>query len=638
VADVEEDSFDLDWLHHVPLPKQLAIIYAAVVGDKVCGYHTEILNDMNGLYSFVFSHMYAYLGKNGYFVCDPKQNDADSRRELLVKYKAIHELTCSVVCGACLNARIVWQALEMQDHQEGDPPLILPNRVRPIVLCINDNIDTLTDVQRVVRHVELEALRLGLRRNGSIVMRKVVATNSSGVTCQTHAWEPMPHGKDIMQMDAFVNEACREDMHATVYHALTKNANTWKHASERLSSDHTRHLFPQVELDRTVFAFANGTYMTWVEGSEGTYHDRFYPYNQDGTSPLPESVTAANFFPIDLPFDQWSKGDWRNIPTPNLDKVLDVQEFTQEVRAWCFVNLGRMVYEVGQHDNWQVIPFLKGKGGCGKSTIINEVVGRFYHATHTGILSNNVQAQFALASIYTCKKLLFCAPEIKADWKLEQAEFQSMVSGELLGVNIKHQEAAEVKWRVPGILGGNEVPGWIDNSGSIARRVMIFDFVKAVPKDKCDTRLSQKLAGEMAAILMKCTRAYHEAVARVGDDNIWNHLPKYFEDKQTELRISCNSLEHFLVNDPRLQRGEGMYTSRDAFLEAYKQHCRSAQLQVKPFISDNYRDTFDRYGLSVSRPEQRMYPKGAGTVYKTAWVLGIDVVDSECCAMEGDGF
>ena len=48
---------------------------------------------------------------------------------------------------------------------------------------------------------------------------------------------------------------------------------------------------------------------------------------------------------------------------------------------------------------------------------------------------------------------MFIAPEIKGDFCLEQAEFQSMVSGEDVSVAIKGKTAKSIEWTCPGVLG-----------------------------------------------------------------------------------------------------------------------------------------------------------------------------------------
>ena len=54
-------------------------------------------------------------------------------------------------------------------------------------------------------------------------------------------------------------------------------------------------------------------------------------------------------------------------------------------------------------------------------------------------LSNNVERKFGLSAIMD--GFMFIAPEIKGDLALEQAEFQSIVSGEDVSIAVKHEKA-----------------------------------------------------------------------------------------------------------------------------------------------------------------------------------------------------
>ena len=79
-----------------------------------------------------------------------------------------------------------------------------------------------------------------------------------------------------------------------------------------------------------------------------------------------------------------------------------------------------------------MIPYLKGAASSGKSTLLTRVCRSLYEPADVGVLSNNVERKFGLSALYD--KLIFIGPEIKSDIALEQAEFQSMVSGETVQV------------------------------------------------------------------------------------------------------------------------------------------------------------------------------------------------------------
>jgi len=79
---------------------------------------------------------------------------------------------------------------------------------------------------------------------------------------------------------------------------------------------------------------------------------------------------------------------------------------------------------------------------------------KFYNADDVRTLSNNVEKKFGLSSIYDA--FMFIAPEVKGDLQLEQAEFQSVVSGEDVSFAVKHEKAKSFEWKTLGVLGGND--------------------------------------------------------------------------------------------------------------------------------------------------------------------------------------
>ena len=135
---------------------------------------------------------------------------------------------------------------------------------------------------------------------------------------------------------------------------------------------------------------------------------------------------------------------------------------------------------------------------------------KFYELEDVKILSNNVEKKFGLDSIHD--GFIFISPEVKGDLQLEQAEFQSLVSGEDMSVARKFKNAISIQWKTPGMLGGNEVPNWKDNSGSVLRRVVPWNFTRQVID--ADPHLENKLELEIPAIMAKCLRAYLDYVAK----------------------------------------------------------------------------------------------------------------------------
>lgn len=66
---------------------------------------------------------------------------------------------------------------------------------------------------------------------------------------------------------------------------------------------------------------------------------------------------------------------------------------------WFFTMIGRSMYDIKELDDWQVMLFIKGIAGTGKSNIMNYVLQQFYEKTHVGIISNNIEEKFGLGTL-----------------------------------------------------------------------------------------------------------------------------------------------------------------------------------------------------------------------------------------------
>ena len=337
-----------------------------------------------------------------------------------------------------------------------------------------------------------------------------------------------------------------------------------------------------------------------------------------GDGNIPADLIACKHFDLDFSEKEES---WSSIATPHLQSIIDFQEFDKDVSAWMYIMIGRLMYDVNDMDKWQVIPYLKGQASSGKSTILLRVCRNLYDKADVGVLSNNIEKKFGIGAF--SDKFLFVAPEIKADLQMEQAEFQSMVSGEDMSICIKYQTAHTAEWKVPGIMAGNEVPGWTDNSGSILRRIVLFDFQKRV--DNGDMELGKKLEGEMANIIKKCNKAYLYAVKEFAKDNIWKHLPTYFHTTREELSENTNVLEHFFKSNT-VKFGSDLYMPWADFLSKFQGHLISNNMKCKSLTKDFYASAFTRYSLKKSHKDARSY---RGGYYNTVWLEGAELADTD---------
>tara|TARA_B100001758_G_C18412024_1_gene616507 strand:- start:1762 stop:3714 length:1953 start_codon:yes stop_codon:yes gene_type:complete len=404
----------------------------------------------------------------------------------------------------------------------------------------------------------------------------------------------------------------------------------WKNLSTRGSvyNDVIRHLtnckdmqFPEIIKNRHVWSFTNGIFIgkEW-SAKTGLYESSFYTYDSREFKNLDQTVVSCKYFNKEFT-DYDHIENWYDIPTPFFQSILDYQKFDSEVSKWMYVMGGRLCFDVNDMDAWQIIPFLKGIARSGKSTLITKVFRRFYNADDVSTLSNNVEKKFGLSSIYNA--FMFIAPEVKGDLQLEQAEFQSIVSGEDVSIAVKHEKAKSFEWKTPGVLGGNEIPDWKDNSGSVLRRILTWNFGKQVKN--ADPTLENKLDDELPIILQKCIRAYLEYAQKYADKDIWNVVPEYFKTVQKQVATVANTLENFLQSTA-VKYGSDLFCPQKEFVALFNSHCQANNLGKPRFTQDFYIGPFSQRDIEVR--EDILTYKGK-LCKKQSFIFGIDIINED---------
>lgn len=457
--------------------------------------------------------------------------------------------------------------------------------------------------------------------------------------------------------------------------------------------------FPDLEPDRHWHSFPNGMY--------NTIWKTFFPW---GHSSITSDVTACKYHEAYFPEAIVDIKDWHDIPTPHFHRILATQlahvehletdaagtpkRYTEESAAeenemraaeangaefikveagdkilvnegdkvidWAYILLGRLLFEVNQKDSWQIMPMFIGRAGTGKSLILS-TVAKFFDDADVAVVSNDAQKGFGLETVYN--KKLWMVKEVKHDFAIDQAQLQSMITGEEMSIQRKNLTAEQVVWKAPGVLAGNELANWHDNSGSMSRRMILFYFHKKVSNS--DPNLGERLEQELPYLIHKCNKAYAQAVARYGESDIWAKdphlrdalakdpeaaetyrgsltiLPSYFHYNKSSLKQQTHLMENFLANRDEVQivraiSGRGMpyeadvdgrpsfKTIANAFFK--KQDVKGGFLWSK---EDRYRATFDDYGLEIRRLTQRDVAAGRNRYADhdypadTNWIFGV---------------
>lgn len=594
--------------------------------------------------------------QNGNLVVSVPNDDIDQRergfieKTLFVYYRFVHEALIDPDCSKSTLGQKFVRVLETINNMAA---LIKINQRTKLVTNDHFHLGTSsavhtwsnalsavpgdreeTSFQKLLLFLLKRVYTLNLRKYNDKLYQQTVVDAPGVLPYRTHAW------KVFSEIEDFVYGSVTKERDYDMWLNLTSAHTNVSAASNYLKLCRDFEL-PRLVPDRHVFAFRNCVY--------DADQNMVYAYNDPG-SQIPPSLVAAKFFNIDFPIDHVDHllVDWRNIPTNKLDQILDHQKIPNQthvvtkrvrtvdasgiqhiedvpvedapllsVKHWYYVFIGRMIYEIGEYDEWQVLLFIKGVAGSGKSTL-GKIVSYLYDANDVGVLSNNIEHKFGLAALVD--KLIYVCYEVKHDFGLDQGEFQCMVSGEQMAIPKKFETATSVAWKTHGMFMGNEIASWCDNSGSMSRRIILGLFNEIVTEG--NPKLFAELQAEMGHILLKCNRAYREAAGAFGTLDVWNVLPPYFAENRRKLRAETHALAFFLENCTDLHWDKKAYMSMDdikLMMNVYLIADGSFKSQKRGFTSDFYQWVFDAYKIRVET-DTRNYK---GEVRSTNFITGV---------------
>ena len=451
----------------------------------------------------------------------------------------------------------------------------------------------------------LESLyRNGYRRYDGKCYKKVYTKDGY----DTHSW------KLAFDLDDYIYHIVDKNIYYEMWQNLTSEKGMVNWATEYLRC-HRGPEFQSIYKDRNVFSFNNGILFVkkWSDNINPNITASQYTLDFD-MSLLPDETNPNYRYndPYNIILDK----------CPHFVSIMNYQEWTEDVQRWLLCLLGRLCFNTGDIDDWQVLPFLLGQAGSGKSTILEKIAKLFYESDDVGTISNNMEVKFGLGSIKD--KLLAVGPEIKANFSMEQSEFQSMISGESVQIAIKHKTASSIRWKTPAIIAGNEVPQYSDNAGSISRRLIVFLFNKKVKAGKGDTQLGKKLEKEVGHILYAAARTYLDTVNKHGSSDIWSILPKYFRDSRDEMAATTNALHSFITSDRVILRDD-VYCKESVFIDVFNNYCKEKNYPKAKWTQQYCMGPFDTFGLSSSR-NRLHYPRNDRGISTTSvFIYGIDL-------------
>lgn len=480
------------------------------------------------------------------------------------------------------------------------------------------------------------------RRSGDYICVETLISRRNGQNSSrlvhSHYWKPTILIRDAIAL------FCDKNTHGNAWANSTKTSNNFencvKYFVERGDSD-----LPLVSRHRRLFSFQNGLLLlgTDLPGYVGNLrpdgHGRFFSYDagQFSSDLVPQDVHSSRLFKCDFPeesIEMLNSGDSLDIhilswtpmgprstgpflptawPTPIFDSLFTRQGYSFFREAYdeyapnsipvisslfqIYAMFGRLLYKVNELDNFQLCVFLLGIAGTGKS-VICEIIAKFYGKEAVGKMSANCQQTFALSG-FVDKHLIIC-PEVKSNFGLAASDFQSMVTGESVSANRKHQEIVTIrKWPSQLLMAGNDVPPWSDSLGALFRRLLVVRLTNPVRDEDVDTEIARKLRDELPLLLIKFHACYLHLIETFRNASFWLFADEKFLEARRALELELSPTKKFLSScddldrdpiDNRSTEDYTIYMPYTRLMELCTDWCRKQGIGAARMTSSNRED------------------------------------------------
>ncbi len=273
----------------------------------------------------------------------------------------------------------------------------------------------------------------------------------------------------------------------------------------------------------------------------------------------------------------------RNATCPRWDAFLnEVFEGDQErIDFW----LEWMGYCLIQDYRFQHAVILVGEGRNGKGVCLRTLERLLGKENISHVPLDLFGKPFHLYN--TLGKLANIAGEISGSDKAAEEYLKMYTGGDPIYVDIKHQpEGITLKPTARLIFACNEIPQFQDRSDGIRRRLIILPFNWAVPVDRVDRHLENRLAEELPGIFNRAMGGLQRLTTR-GEFAI----PTLSVRATTRHLLESNSARMFLTE--QTVPSEHCDVSKQLLYEKYVEHCRTFRLT--PVLSNI------QFGMEIAR-------------------------------------
>ena len=227
--------------------------------------------------------------------------------------------------------------------------------------------DDLKDHQKLIKYYLEQCRMQNLRKKDGVLYRPLMINDKFTY-----------HYKQFSEIGAFLYSSIYPtSVNNQLFKWLTEKVTTNSACCKYLTHCVEDNL-PTLERNRHLFSFKNGLF--------NAFENCFHYY---GDPNLTNRELTINY--IDQDFIPCDYGDHPlDIPTPEVDKILLSQNLEDTHMLWVYAMIGRLIFGLGQRDQWQVIPFFLGVAGSGKSTLLN-LASKFWSKVDVGSIMTEGQ-------------------------------------------------------------------------------------------------------------------------------------------------------------------------------------------------------------------------------------------------------
>lgn len=416
--------------------------------------------------------------------------------------------------------------------------------------------------ERLISHLLFHFSIRGYRKvegDPDYVYTQKEITISEGSTFNTFTWERRGTLRQA------IYELCRKEEQSELWNITLAEREVIN--AESYLKNCIDHEFPAVEFHRRKYSFRDGVY----DGET----DRFALYTDGVLNTFPELSTYGTFMFIDQPFTQAYALEPRGISCPAFESIMTMQGWSNQCIEMMYILIGRLMHNVGEKDNWQIMPYLIGEAGTGKSTII-DTVQKLIPQPMVGVFGSGGEAQFG--SQDWDKLALIVFPEVKpSEFKksMPLGKWFSLIAGDSVCLPAKFKAPRYVpKFPTHMIAAGNEAPEWGDPNGAFSRRTACFPFRVKLTQRNPD--LPKHIDTELPKILRKALLSYYDALERFAGKDLWSVdangkdiMPVEIRDESRRMQKATTPILDFLLDKEYVELDPDAEVSREEFIKTF---------------------------------------------------------------------